>query len=232
MARAAAEKRELENVTKSKRASAQVSAAAPFDDDAFLSEARIVEAARRLIENGSVENVTMRRVAEALGVTAMALYHHVADKQALLTLVANSVIAMVPDPDEDAGTWDEKLRQGLLAVHDETIRYPGLELHVWRMSGFHPSGAQKLERTVQLLMDAGFDRQEARRANFVLLAYSVGYFLTRRQSDGAMSPSPSNKSAGSGPVTPGDLDIQLGTSFELGLDIVLDGIRARLAART
>jgi len=52
------------------------------------TRARILTAGMRLLEKGGQESVTMRRVARAVGVTAMALYHHFPDRDALLRALA------------------------------------------------------------------------------------------------------------------------------------------------
>src|SRR5262245_61807950 len=53
------------------------------------TRARIVAAALRLLERGGQEAMTMRRVAQAVGVTAMAIYHHFPDRDALLRALAD-----------------------------------------------------------------------------------------------------------------------------------------------
>src|SRR5262245_59631899 len=53
------------------------------------TRAAILSAAHRLLEKQGPEAVTMRRVAKAVGVTAMAIYHHFADRDALLRALAD-----------------------------------------------------------------------------------------------------------------------------------------------
>ncbi len=50
---------------------------------------RIARAARRLLDKQGVEAVTMRRVAAAVNITAMAVYRHYADRKALLNALAD-----------------------------------------------------------------------------------------------------------------------------------------------
>jgi AcrR family transcriptional regulator len=54
---------------------------------------RIVAAARRLLERGGPDTVTMRGVAEAVGITAMAIYRHYPNRAALLNAVADEGFA-------------------------------------------------------------------------------------------------------------------------------------------
>src|SRR5258708_2432889 len=50
---------------------------------------KIATAARRLLDQEGADAVTMRRVAEAVSITAMAVYRHYADRAALLNTLAN-----------------------------------------------------------------------------------------------------------------------------------------------
>ena len=57
--------------------------------DAKTTSRKIALAARKLLDKEGVEAVTMRRVAEAVGITAMAIYRHYPDRAALLNALAN-----------------------------------------------------------------------------------------------------------------------------------------------
>lgn len=199
--------------------------------DSPLSEERIVAAARHLMETSGMESVTMRRVASALGVTAMALYHHVADKQALVALVADHLIGAAPDPGPQAGPWHERLRQGFLAVHEKIVRYPGIGLHILGTSTFYPSGVRKLEHTLSLLMEAGFDEDEALEANYLLLVYQAGYFLmeksVQRPNAAARADDGSERDGATNPKAA----MNSHRTFIRGLDTIIVGLRAQLAAK-
>jgi AcrR family transcriptional regulator len=57
--------------------------------DAASTKKRIAAAARRLLDEEGAEAVTMRRVADAVGITAMAIYRHFPDRDGLLNAVAD-----------------------------------------------------------------------------------------------------------------------------------------------
>ncbi|MDX3384621.1 helix-turn-helix domain containing protein [Streptomyces niveiscabiei] len=63
-----------------------------------IDPARIVEAARRVLEEEGVEALSMRRIAREVGATPMALYHHVRDKDELLMLALAGLAAQIPRP--------------------------------------------------------------------------------------------------------------------------------------
>jgi AcrR family transcriptional regulator len=73
-----------------------------------LDRDRIATAALAVADARGIEGFTMRAVAEALGVTPMALYHHVADKAALATLLVEAAINAAPLP-SSTGDWREDL---------------------------------------------------------------------------------------------------------------------------
>jgi TetR/AcrR family tetracycline transcriptional repressor len=70
--------------------------AEPRGDDARMTEARIVDTARRLIETGGTEALSMRKLAAELGVAPTAIYWHVGGRAELLDAVLGAMIADLP----------------------------------------------------------------------------------------------------------------------------------------
>ncbi len=88
-----------------------------------LSAERIVEAACTILDDYGLGDLTMRRVADALGVKAGALYWHFPNKQTLLAAVADDVLADLDRRATDSGEtwlgkWAEDVRALLLAHRD------------------------------------------------------------------------------------------------------------------
>jgi TetR/AcrR family tetracycline transcriptional repressor len=128
---------------------------------ARLSKAAVVEKALALADAEGLDGLTVRRLAQELGVTPMALYWHFRNKDELLAGLADRIWSEI-DTDIDAGaTWQQQLR-GLL----ESL------VHVLRT---HPCASQLLvtgekqsaaaldaaEVTLQVLGRAGFDTTQA-----------------------------------------------------------------------
>jgi AcrR family transcriptional regulator len=82
-----------------------------------LDEARIVDTALAVIREDGLSALSMRRLGARLGVDPMAVYHHVANKQLLLSLVVARVVAEVPAPDPDL-PWAERVRRWALGYWD------------------------------------------------------------------------------------------------------------------
>ena len=83
---------------------------APPGTRAPLSRERVVESALAVMDAEGLEAVTMRRIGRELGVEAMSLYHHVEDKDALLSAMSEAVISKIELPADPDGDPFEQLR--------------------------------------------------------------------------------------------------------------------------
>lgn len=83
----------------------------------MLNSVRIVAAGCRILGTWGLADLSMRRVAEELGVQAGALYYHVPNKQSLLAGIADVILASVPVPQvEEPGEWLRGWCHGLRRV--------------------------------------------------------------------------------------------------------------------
>lgn len=85
-----------------------------------VNRALIIEAAHAQLDRGGIENFSMRSLATRLGVTPMAIYRHVGDREQLLSLVLDDVSATFPDIDLPADPRD-RIATLLDAVFDVLI---------------------------------------------------------------------------------------------------------------
>jgi AcrR family transcriptional regulator len=82
-----------------------------------LSRDVIVDAAMRILDAEGLEGMSMRRVADELNTGAASLYAHVANKEELLDLLLDRVIAEVEVPVPDPTRWQDQLREVGSALH-------------------------------------------------------------------------------------------------------------------
>ena len=68
-----------------------------------LSRERVLRAAVKVADEGGIESVTMRRLAEELGAEAMSLYYHVANKDDVLDGIADAVAREINEAADTAG---------------------------------------------------------------------------------------------------------------------------------
>jgi TetR/AcrR family transcriptional regulator, tetracycline repressor protein len=199
-----------------------------------LSEQDIVDAALRLIRKDGAEKLTMRTLAAELGVTAMAIYYHVPNKEALLDLVVDSVLSRVPMPAPSAERWQAQMKAYILASRELTSAYPGLS-RVIVERGDSEAVRALVRYGISLLLAAGFDPREAALAITTYNTYLFGVYA-------AMAAQPAQRVSRRRPlrrapstVAETGLDavvrhlreLSLEDSLDYGVDAVIDGIAAR-----
>jgi AcrR family transcriptional regulator len=130
------------------------------------TRARIVAAALRLLERGGQEAVTMRRVAKAVGVTPMAIYHHFPDRDALLRALADAEfdrIGALFDGWSARGSAVQRLRKMTESYVDYAFKRPHLFAFIFLQdrpdvrrfpADFGPRRATILNRVVETVAEA------------------------------------------------------------------------------
>jgi len=88
-----------------------------------LSRERVLQAAMALADESGIESVTMRRLAQELGVEAMSLYHHVGSKDELLGGLVDMVVAEIELPG-GGSDWKEAIRRTAISAHETFQRHP------------------------------------------------------------------------------------------------------------
>ena len=148
-----------------------------------LTRQLIVERALQIGDAEGLEAVSVRRLAAELGVTPMALYRHVKDKQDLVNAMYE---AIVDGFDLKAGIrpsmkWTTQLRRSLLnviALHERPVALP---LAIAYGGTGSPSIWRLFEDGLDILLRAGFTRREAVVLNRILSTLVSGYLTLFRQ---------------------------------------------------
>src|SRR6476660_2854518 len=87
-----------------------------------LSRDRVLDAAVGLADEAGIESLSMRRLAQELGVVPMALYKHVASKDELLDGMVDAIVAEIDPPVRDAD-WRHAVRQRVLSARRALLRH-------------------------------------------------------------------------------------------------------------
>ncbi len=176
----------------------------------------IVDHAIAVLDTYGLPDLSMRRLAGELGVQPSALYHHFASKQALLAAVADELLDRGARPDV-AEAWDARvialsreLRDAMLAYRD------GAEL-IATVHAFGLGAAGPARRLTAAIGSGGFAPDLAASA-----AATILYFVFGHVSDEQTHLQASSMGALDAPP-----DADSAESFELGLSLILDGIRLR-----
>lgn len=174
----------------------------------------VVERALVVLDTYGLADLTMRRLGAELGVQPSALYHHFANKQTLLAAVAEEILHRGRRSGRPTA-WDERavavcleLREAMLAYRD------GAEV-VATVHAFGLGASAPYDELVAVLAEGGFDADLVRTAAGTLLHFIFGHVADEQThlqaaSAGAIDDPPRDRS-----------------DFELGLALVVDGIRLR-----
>jgi AcrR family transcriptional regulator len=143
-----------------------------------LTRARVVRVALRVADEGGLEVVTVRRLAAALGVTPMAIYRHVRDKDHLLDLMADRLIGGLDVGSADTPSWQEELRRlaaSLLAVLQAHPAAPFLLSRPFDS----PAALRVNDAMLSILDRAGFRPDESARLVRVMTGMVLGAAIHR-----------------------------------------------------
>ncbi|MDX6424440.1 MAG: hypothetical protein QOI67_1911 [Gaiellaceae bacterium] len=141
-----------------------------------LSKERVLRAALELADAEGIEALSMRRLAKELGVEAMSLYNHVANKGEILAGILDLVASEFELPSE-TGDWKPAMRLHAISSRDALLR------HRWATSlwmSAQGGGTARLRNgdwMLRTLREAGFSRDLIYHAFHILESYILGYTM-------------------------------------------------------
>lgn len=142
---------------------------------AGLSRERVIEAARELLNEGGTDVLSMRALADRLGVRPNAIYSHVENKAMLIDHLLDDVLAAVERP--DPGTTDPVAGMYTLmaSTYEVLVAHADLvALYLARQGARGPNAQQLGEVMLLLLGRIDITGQQAREALHVLIVYAIG----------------------------------------------------------
>lgn len=207
----------------------------PKKPRASLSRESIETAALAVIEGEGLEGFSTRRLAQALGCEAMSIYHHFPSKGRLLDALVDRVVGELAAPQPPA-PWRERLTKMAMDFRAMAHRHPAFfrYMAVHRMNT--PQGLRWLDGALAAFREAGLCDEDATRLFRGFGYYIIGGALdeTSGYSKGpsALDPPSNEEISRDFPNVaiaarwfgPGQQD----KTFELGLNVLLDGVAARL----
>lgn len=122
-----------------------------------LSRARVLRAGIALADAEGLDAVTMRRLAETLGVVPMALYKHVSDKEDLLDGIVDTLIEDFPAPSPvRRSQWQQAVRETLHGARHVVTGHPWARRALESRTLRTPAVLGHMERVSRIFLDAGF----------------------------------------------------------------------------
>jgi AcrR family transcriptional regulator len=210
-----------------------------------LSRERVLRAAVDIADRQGLEALTMRSLAGELGVEAMSLYHHVANKAAVL----DGLVEVVVDEIEQAASaveapaddWRTAMRRRILAAREALLRHAWAPTLMETRTAVSPSVLRYYDGLLGLMRAGGFSFELAHHALHALGSRAMGFARDAFESGGAEDDGAAaaafEQLADQLPhlvemmeqVGHSDPDDTLGwcddqVEFEFALDLILDGL--------
>jgi len=136
----------------------------------------VLRAAVALADESGIEALSMRKLGERLGVEAMSLYRHVANKEDLLDGMVDGVFAEIEFSRDEPG-WRAPMRRRAVSLRDVLRRHPWAVPLMQSRANPGPSTLGHLDAVIGMLRDAGFSVVLTAHALSVVDAYVYGFAL-------------------------------------------------------
>ena len=203
-----------------------------------LTRERVLRAAVRLADKDGLDALSMRRLGQQLGVEAMSLYKHVANKDEILDGMVDAVFAEIDLP--DAGTdWRTAMRERAISARQALLRHPWAIGLMDSRAGPGPATLRHHDAVIGSLRRGGFSIQATAHAfslvdsyiyGFVLQESSLPFRTTEELTQVAEAMLPRASAAGYPYITEMTVEVALqpgytyAGEFEFGLDLILDAL--------
>src|SRR5262245_45797008 len=135
----------------------------------------IVAAAAELVADQGFDALTMRALAERLGVTAMSLYRYVGTKEELLLILAARALGDLELPEPGKLPWKEEIAETFRSMHHLLLAHPEFA-HIAASQPVDALVAQRaMEQVLATLQREGLDDEEAVNAYDALVSFARGF---------------------------------------------------------
>jgi AcrR family transcriptional regulator len=211
-----------------------------------LSRERVLLGAVAVADAGGITGLTIRSLAQELGVKPMAVYHYVANKSEILDGIVDVVFAEIDRPPRD-GDWQNEIRQGAASARGALRRHPWALGLLESRETPGPATLRHHDTMIGTLRAAGFSVEATAHAYALIDSYVYGFAL---QEAALPFDGPETVADVAEPMM-GDFDegeyphlvematgfilqpgYDFGHEFEIGLNLILDALTRSLLAPT
>jgi AcrR family transcriptional regulator len=204
---------------------------------AQLTRQQVIAAAVELADRDGIDSISMRRLAQELGVEAMSLYTHVRNKNDLLDGMADAVIGEIP-LSANGDRWKTALRQMALAARTVMLRHPWAPRTIETRTAPGPAALAYINAVLGILRQGGFTIAQTHEAVHIFGSRLLGFAQALFDDSGDLDPEMAARLQSqlgathpyivemtlavthSGALGPCDEDAE----FAFALDFILDGL--------
>jgi AcrR family transcriptional regulator len=203
-----------------------------------LNRERVLRAAIALADRNGIESLSMRKLGQELGVEAMSIYNHVANKDEIEDGIVEIVLGEIELP-ADGADWKEALRRTAISSHEVFVHHGWACGLFMRRPRFSPARMRWMEAVLRTLREAGFSADMTHHAYHALDSHITGFtlwlvsmpFESKEElvdlAEGFLREIPADEypyviEHAEQHIAPSSPDGK--TEFEFGLDLILDGL--------
>jgi AcrR family transcriptional regulator len=206
-----------------------------------LSREAIVRKALQVLDEHGMQKLSMRKLAAELGAAPMSLYWHVPTKDALIELCLDAVLGELELPAPDDG-WETALRGMMHSMRHLALRHPWWVRNMGEFASVGPNAVRMADSMLAPMRGAGLSLVEASQSVSAVSRFVLGFVVAEvnYNSSGRLDVAPPDMTKLADLYReeyPHYVEMigeprlwSLDTQFEFGLDCVIDGIKARVAA--
>jgi AcrR family transcriptional regulator len=206
-----------------------------------LNRERVLQGAMAVADAGGIAALTIRSLADRLGVKPMAVYHHVANKDEIVDGIVDLVFGEIDVPRKD-GEWRQEMRSRAVSARAVLHRHPWAIPLMQSRTSPGPATLRHLDAVIGTLRRAGFSLEQTAHAYALLDSYLYGFAMSEASlpisgpdtvaevAEAMMLPElfgtgdyPHLMEFASDYVMKPGYDF--GEEFEVGLEVVLDGLQ-------
>jgi AcrR family transcriptional regulator len=211
-----------------------------------LNRERVLRAAVTLADEQGIESLTMRELGLRLGVEAMSLYNHVANKDDILDGMVDLVVGEIDLPPDTVG-WREAMRRRAISAQAVFASHPWASALIDSRTSSGPARLHYFDWMLGTLRRAGFTVEGTARAVSVLGSYIYGFGRQEINISPGPGVAPGEVAEAFLQAIPADeypnlremvveYAMKAGhderADFEFGLGLILDGLQRMLDAAT
>jgi AcrR family transcriptional regulator len=192
-----------------------------------LSQGRILDVAMEIVDRGGIDGLTVRRLAERLRVTPMAMYRHFDGKQGLIDAIIDRATSEIPLPPSELAP-----REALAALAREiratVLRYAPLIPALVTHPSLGPSALRLGERGYAALEEAGVAGEDVWRGWNLIAIYALGFSIVEAPRTSRVGENVAQDPTLTSQLAPRpSAEFTSEAQFEHGLERVLAGIPKR-----
>ena len=200
-----------------------------------LNRGRIIDAAVDFADRNGVDELSMRKLGAELGVEAMSLYNHVDNKDEILDGMIGAVFGAIPLPDTEID-WKQAIRKTGIAAMEQFTAHPWVVTLLMQRGNFGDTPLLFMNQILGVLRRAGFSDEDTHHAWQMLAGHTMGYaFQQAARMPGKDFSHFDTQLTRLGDRVPHVVALapylaacEFETEFAFGLEIIIDGLNARL----